>query len=195
MICLTPTLVQGLVPYRIVDVSAGDNHVLALTDNYEVFAWGSNTMGQCGLGHNNNPVTRPVKVMGLGSARIRQISAGKRQSLSRTCSECFYFEGTSHSIAWTTPPPEKQQVAKRRPISLDLHEKTFELFKNFLAKYAGNFYEKEPPLPFTTSDEHHRFVLLCVKLLCTNLDLCIWNCLDGRVLGKHTKDLRMLLFK
>lgn len=75
-ICLIPTLVQDLVPYRVIDVSTGDNHVLALSDNHEVFAWGTNTMGQCGLGHINNPITVPVKVMGLSTVRIRQISAG-----------------------------------------------------------------------------------------------------------------------
>lgn len=76
-ICLTPTLVQELVSYRIVDVSAGDNHVLALSDNHEVFAWGTNTMGQCGSGHVNNAITVPVKVMELKNVKIRQISAGK----------------------------------------------------------------------------------------------------------------------
>lgn len=65
------------MPYRMIDISAGDNHVLALSDNYEVFAWGANNMGQCGLGHVNNPITVPVKVMGLNNVRIRQISAGE----------------------------------------------------------------------------------------------------------------------
>lgn len=187
---------QDLVPYRIIDVSAGDNHVLALSDNNEVFAWGTNTMGQCGLGHTNNPITVPVKVMGLSSVRIRQISAGMFLFL-KVSHYYFYniFKGTSHSIAWTTPPADKQHIAKRKPFCLDLHERTFELFKNFLEKYTESFYEKTPPLPFNTADEHHRFVQLCLKLLCTNLNLCVSNGLNGKVLGEHAKDLRVLLFK
>lgn len=76
-VCLLPTLIHDLLPYRIVDISTGDTHVLALTDNCEVFAWGTNTMGQCGQGHCISPVTRPVKVVGLSGVRIRQISAGE----------------------------------------------------------------------------------------------------------------------
>lgn len=64
-----------------------------------------------------------------------------------------------------------------------------------MEKYTGNFYEKEPPSPFRNLEEHHRFVHLCLKLLCTNLNVCIGNGLDGKVLGKHAKDLRMLLFR
>lgn len=107
----------------------------------------------------------------------------------------YIFVGTSHSIAWTAPPADKQQVAKRKPFCLDLHERTFELFKNFLEKYTENFYEENPPLPFSTTEEHYRFVHLCLKLLRTNLNLCIGNGLNGKVLGGHAKDLRMLLFR
>lgn len=64
------------MPYRIVDISAGDTHCLALTDEYVVFGWGGNNVGQCGLGHTSNPITRPVKVIGLDGIAIRQISAG-----------------------------------------------------------------------------------------------------------------------
>lgn len=76
-IYLLPTLVHDLIQYTIVDVAAGDTHVIALTDRCEVFAWGTNTMGQCGQGHFTSPITRPVKVLGLNGVRIRQISAGQ----------------------------------------------------------------------------------------------------------------------
>lgn len=76
-ICLTPTLIQDLTPYRIIDIAAGDAHCLALTDDCEVFAWGTNTMGQCGQGHTNSPITKPLKVLGLNGVSVRQISAGK----------------------------------------------------------------------------------------------------------------------
>lgn len=75
-ICLQPLLVEDLTPYRIVDISAGDTHCLALTDEHVVFAWGTNSMGQCGQGHITTPVCRPLKVVGLSGVNIRQISAG-----------------------------------------------------------------------------------------------------------------------
>ena len=56
----------------------------------EVYAWGNNAMGQCGLGHAQSPVTRPRKVVGLQGVAVHQISAG-----------------TSHSAAWTALPVDR----------------------------------------------------------------------------------------
>uniref|UniRef100_A0A3B4ZFF3 Uncharacterized protein n=1 Tax=Stegastes partitus TaxID=144197 RepID=A0A3B4ZFF3_9TELE len=56
---------------------------LLLSEN-EVYAWGNNTMGQCGQGHTSTPITKPKKVLGLEGVSIQQITAG-----------------TSHSLAWT----------------------------------------------------------------------------------------------
>jgi len=50
----------------------------------DVYAWGNNAMGQCGLGHSQGPVTSPKLVTALRGSRVQQISAG-----------------TSHSLAWT----------------------------------------------------------------------------------------------
>ena len=61
----------------------------SFTDN-EVYAWGNNAMGQCGLGHAQSPVTRPRKVVGLQGVQVHQIAAG-----------------TSHSAAWTALPVDR----------------------------------------------------------------------------------------
>lgn len=55
-----------------------------------MYAWGSNGKGQCGQGHSTSPVSRPSKVINLEGKQINQISAG-----------------TSHSVAWTTLPPDR----------------------------------------------------------------------------------------
>ncbi len=52
-----------------------------------MYAWGTNSMGQCGQGHNNGSITTPAKVQGLEGIQVQQISAG-----------------TSHSIVWTAMP-------------------------------------------------------------------------------------------
>ena len=52
-----------------------------------MYAWGTNSMGQCGQGHNNGSITTPSKVHGLDGIQVQQISAG-----------------TSHSIVWTAMP-------------------------------------------------------------------------------------------
>ncbi|KAJ8960520.1 hypothetical protein NQ318_013805 [Aromia moschata] len=143
---------RTLNPHRVIDISAGDTHCLALTDENVVFAWGANSMGQCGQGHTSSPITRPLKVVGLEGVPVRQISAG-----------------TSHSIAWTSVPTESHHVMKHRPFCLDLHEKTFGCIKTFLEKYTVSFAYDRPPQPFRSAEEHTRFVVLSLKLLCTHL--------------------------
>ena len=63
------------------------SHLMSLL--IQVYAWGSNTMGQCGQGHTLSPITRPKKVVGLDVA-VHQISAG-----------------TTHSVAWTAIPTDR----------------------------------------------------------------------------------------
>ncbi|KAJ7311304.1 hypothetical protein JRQ81_006920 [Phrynocephalus forsythii] len=43
---LRPKLIEELAATRIVDVSIGDSHCLALSHDNEVYAWGNNSMGQ-----------------------------------------------------------------------------------------------------------------------------------------------------
>lgn len=59
------------------DIAAGDTHCLALTDEGVVYAWGTNSMGQCGQGNTTSSVARPHKILGLFGVPIKQISAGK----------------------------------------------------------------------------------------------------------------------
>ena len=55
-----------------------------------VYAWGTNSMGQCGQGHSTGSITLPAKVHGLQGKQIQQISAG-----------------TSHSVVWTAVPLDR----------------------------------------------------------------------------------------
>ncbi|KAL3277276.1 hypothetical protein HHI36_012626 [Cryptolaemus montrouzieri] len=177
-ICLQPMLIEDLAMHRIIDISAGDTHCLALTDECEVYAWGTNSMGQCGQGHTSTPITRPLRIVGLDGMKIRQISAG-----------------TSHSIAWTSIPAESPHIMRHKPFCLDLHENTFELFRKFLEKYTETFKYETPPLPFRTEADHQRFVLLCLRLLSTHLSLCVNGNLGNNVLCRHAKSLRTVLFR
>jgi alpha-tubulin suppressor-like RCC1 family protein len=43
-----PTVIAGLQAQRMVQLAAGERHVLALTDTSLLFAWGSNSHGQLG---------------------------------------------------------------------------------------------------------------------------------------------------
>ena len=63
----------------------------------EVYAWGNNSMGQCGQGNSTGPITKPKKVVGLDGVVIQQISAG-----------------TSHSLAWTALPRDRLVLLPER---------------------------------------------------------------------------------
>ena len=116
-ISLAPQLIDDLVDVYIVDICIGDSHVLALAQDSSLYSWGINTMGQCGQGHVNSPLVRPMKVKFESNEvnQIRQISAG-----------------TSHSLAWTTCPPDSHGYAIQKPFFVDMSVMTFDILKKLL---------------------------------------------------------------
>uniref|UniRef100_A0A9J8CIV4 HECT-type E3 ubiquitin transferase n=1 Tax=Cyprinus carpio carpio TaxID=630221 RepID=A0A9J8CIV4_CYPCA len=175
---LRPRLIEELSITKIIDISCGDSHCLALSHENEVFAWGNNAMGQCGQGHTSTPVTKPKKVIGLEGVSIQQITAG-----------------TSHSLAWTAVPTDRQLVAWHRPFCVDLEESTFTYLRSFLERYCDGISGDTPPAPFPSKREHHQFVLLCMKLLSIHLSLAHAGGTGATVLGAQGRPLRNLLFR
>ncbi|XP_016106101.1 probable E3 ubiquitin-protein ligase HERC1 [Sinocyclocheilus grahami] len=175
---LRPRLIEDLSITKIIDISCGDSHCLALSHENEVFAWGNNAMGQCGQGHTSTPVTKPKKVIGLEGVSIQQITAG-----------------TSHSLAWTAVPTDRQLVAWHRPFCVDLEESTFTYLRSFLERYCDSISGDTPPAPFPSKREHHQFVLLCMKLLSIHLSLAHAGGTGATVLGAQGQPLRNLLFR
>ncbi|XP_037767220.1 probable E3 ubiquitin-protein ligase HERC1 isoform X1 [Chelonia mydas] len=175
---LRPKLIEELAATRIVDTSIGDSHCLALSHDNEVYAWGNNSMGQCGQGNSTGPITKPKKVSGLDGIAIQQISAG-----------------TSHSLAWTALPRDRQVVAWHRPYCVDLEESTFSHLRSFLERYCDKINSEIPPLPFPSSREHHNFLKLCLKLLSNHLALALAGGVATSILGRQAGPLRNLLFR
>eukprot|EP00339_Tiarina_fusa_P000836 CAMPEP_0117042184 /NCGR_PEP_ID=MMETSP0472-20121206/29396_1 /TAXON_ID=693140 ORGANISM="Tiarina fusus, Strain LIS" /NCGR_SAMPLE_ID=MMETSP0472 /ASSEMBLY_ACC=CAM_ASM_000603 /LENGTH=900 /DNA_ID=CAMNT_0004753363 /DNA_START=725 /DNA_END=3425 /DNA_ORIENTATION=+ len=95
-----PLIINALEEVHIIDVSAGASHCLALSDDYNVYAWGNNEEGQLGFGHKN-AVTVPQLVEYFKNRNIRQISAG-----------------SSHSSLWTTETSERKMVSLSLPSSI-----------------------------------------------------------------------------
>ncbi|XP_062334757.1 probable E3 ubiquitin-protein ligase HERC1 [Osmerus eperlanus] len=177
-ISLRPRFIEELSVTKIIDISCGDSHCLALSHENEVYAWGNNAMGQCGQGHTSTPVTKPKKVIGLEGVSIQQITAG-----------------TSHSLAWTAVPTDRQLVAWHRPFCVDLEESTFTYLRSFLERYCDGIGDETPPAPFPSKREHHQFVLLCMKLLSIHLSLAHAGGTGASVLGAQGRPLRNLLFR
>uniref|UniRef100_A0A668SQ94 HECT-type E3 ubiquitin transferase n=1 Tax=Oreochromis aureus TaxID=47969 RepID=A0A668SQ94_OREAU len=175
---LRPKLIEELATTRVVDISIGDSHCLALSHDNEVYAWGNNSMGQCGQGNSTGPITKPKKVIGLDGVAIQQISAG-----------------TSHSLAWTALPRDRQVVAWHRPYCVDLEESTFSHLRSFLERYCDGINSEVPPLPFPSSREHHNFLKLCLRLLSNHLALALAGGVATSILGRQARPLRNLLFR
>ncbi|MGH2772239.1 MAG: hypothetical protein ACRDIU_03760 [Actinomycetota bacterium] len=80
----TPSKAVG--PLDVIDVSAGDQHALALAQNGEVWSWGRDDYGQRGdgtpspTGDPQSPPQPPGKVAGLTGAK--NVSAGHQYSLA-----------------------------------------------------------------------------------------------------------------
>lgn len=86
-------------------------------------------------------------------------------------------------------------VTWHRPFCVDLQESTFSLLREFLEKYSDEFHSYKAPPPFATAEEHHRFVILCLKLLGNHLSLSLCGGLASGILGKEATPLRNLLFR
>lgn len=175
---LRPRLIEEFQSTCIVDIACGDTHCLALSHENEVYAWGNNTMGQCGQGHAQSPISKPKKVIGMEGINIHQISAG-----------------TSHSVAWTTLPTDRNVIAWHRPFCVDLQESTFLLLHTFLEHYCDDVNGSAPPLPFQSKQDHCQFIHLCLKILGTHLSLAQASGVSKGILGDHSRPFRNLLFR
>ena len=80
-------------------ISVGTKHVLALSDSGDVYAWGTGTVGQLGLGKRRN-FPSPQLVWGLMRKGVRQIAAGDAHSIALT-----YSSMTSHPLNLAPSPP------------------------------------------------------------------------------------------
>lgn len=72
------TTIPGLT--NVIDISAGENHVIALKDDGTAWSWGLNNQGQLGLDIANNTISIPTQIISLSN--VKQISAAGNFSLA-----------------------------------------------------------------------------------------------------------------
>lgn len=71
-----PRMVKTLGTRVIVQIACGLKHSIALTNNGELYAWGSNSDGQLGLGSNTKMELKPKLVSSLAAIPIAFIACG-----------------------------------------------------------------------------------------------------------------------
>ncbi|XP_078536219.1 serine/threonine-protein kinase Nek8 isoform X1 [Lissotriton helveticus] len=111
-----PKIVEALLGYEIVHVSCGASHVLAVTNEREVFAWGRGDNGRLGLGSQESynfpqqvtvpPDHEPQKVLcAIDSSMILTV----KNKMLACGSNRFNKLGLDEITAeWGEPPQEKQ---------------------------------------------------------------------------------------
>jgi hypothetical protein len=77
---LIPQKVNGFNDEKVVMISCGSHHSMALTESGHVFSWGLNTCGQLGLDSNENTF-QPSIVILRNYVLIKRISCGQSHSL------------------------------------------------------------------------------------------------------------------
>lgn len=75
-----PTLIESLSGYKVVAVATGRSHSLVLTDEGQVFGFGDNSSGQCGVGSKEQTVTNPKRISYTGTPIVK-IACGSDFSL------------------------------------------------------------------------------------------------------------------
>ena len=111
-----PRVSHGLYISRLVEqgvrqIAVGEKHILALSDSGDVYAWGSGSSGQLGLGKKRG-FPSPQLVWGLMRKGVRQISAGNAHSLALTYNGMVYSWGSGkagqlgHGDRATQPLPK-----------------------------------------------------------------------------------------
>lgn len=90
-----PTLIESLSPYRVTSIAAGSNHLMAVTEDGQLFAWGSGEQGQLGrrvLERHKLLALRPSNVtpkIGRSRVRVKKVICGSYHTLVFTESEAL----------------------------------------------------------------------------------------------------------
>lgn len=91
-----PILVDGLDELAIIDIAAGSTHTLALTSGGRVFAWGSGSEGQLGIGQTVGPQSKPRLVSDLDFVAIE---AGREWKSQQKHQPSGSSKGSSSSLS------------------------------------------------------------------------------------------------
>eukprot|EP00029_Vermamoeba_vermiformis_P013152 TRINITY_DN8072_c0_g1_i1.p1 TRINITY_DN8072_c0_g1~~TRINITY_DN8072_c0_g1_i1.p1 ORF type:complete len:340 (+),score=28.89 TRINITY_DN8072_c0_g1_i1:48-1067(+) len=87
-----PKLVEALVTKRIIAIATGFDHTLALSEDGDVYSWGSNSYGQLGLGHEKS-TSSPKFISAFKEKQVIRISAGGSFSAALTKEGYVYTWG------------------------------------------------------------------------------------------------------
>ena len=89
---LLPKRIEALVGRRVVAVSAGGSHCIAITADGAIWSWGLGSFGQLGHGDEQQKLL-PKQVEALAGRRVLAVSGGAAHSLALTADDAFFAWG------------------------------------------------------------------------------------------------------
>ena len=103
------------LPEPAIAIAAGNFHTLCVTESGLVWAWGSNAIGQCGLGNELANTSEPRVVAALKNEKVTAVAAGAEHSLalSRT-GEVYSWGGGGQGKLGHGSPPTLQRFLGRQ---------------------------------------------------------------------------------
>ncbi|XP_026322032.1 probable E3 ubiquitin-protein ligase HERC4 isoform X2 [Hyposmocoma kahamanoa] len=75
-----PKIVKLLATKNVIQIACGSYHSVALSNNGDLFAWGANNYGQCGLGTMTSKETTPQQITSLIGVPIALIACGSHHT-------------------------------------------------------------------------------------------------------------------
>ncbi|XP_013200731.1 probable E3 ubiquitin-protein ligase HERC4 [Amyelois transitella] len=75
-----PCVVKGLATKHVIQIACGFYHSVALTINGDLYSWGANSYGQCGLGTMTNKEMKPQQITSLYGVPIALIACGSNHT-------------------------------------------------------------------------------------------------------------------
>ncbi|XP_067413265.1 probable E3 ubiquitin-protein ligase HERC6 [Emydura macquarii macquarii] len=94
---LIPKKIDGLSALRIIQVTCGHYHSMALAQDGRVFSWGQNSHGQLGLGKKFPSQASPQHVTSLNGIPLAQVAAGGTHSFALSLSGVVYGWGRNNA--------------------------------------------------------------------------------------------------
>nr|XP_021558148.1 probable E3 ubiquitin-protein ligase HERC6 isoform X2 [Neomonachus schauinslandi] len=94
---LIPRKIKTLTGIKIIQVSCGHYHSLALSEDGQLFSWGSNSHGQLGLGKERPSQASPQRVRSLDGIPLTQVAAGGAHSFALSLSGASFGWGSNNA--------------------------------------------------------------------------------------------------
>ncbi|XP_032188748.1 probable E3 ubiquitin-protein ligase HERC6 isoform X4 [Mustela erminea] len=119
---LIPRKIKTLADIKIIQVSCGHHHSLALSEDGRLFAWGSNSHGQLGLGKECPSQASPQRVQFLDGIPLTQVAAGGAHSFALSLSGASFGWGSNSEGQLALRKKNVPVVQSSKPCSVDALE-------------------------------------------------------------------------